>query len=323
MNALRLHAGLKTDPIETRYSYEWLFRLMAEEGIRFAQLGSFTELYVLPDAFFEYLRRQADRFGIEIASLFTTHRELGGFMRPEPGWPEATMQLYRRMIDAGAVLGAPAVGGNPGSILRDRMSMKPAGVRSYMAAMKKLMRYAHDRGVPWLIVEPMSCLAEPPTLPDEIREMGEELAGFHAAHSGTTARAGYCVDVAHGYIDGEDRLVWDNVELFRSTVPWLHSVHLKNTDRLYDSTFGFTEADLARGIIDVAATRDLLLACAARLPVSEVIGYLEIGGPKIGRDYSDGKLEPALRESLRHVRKHFTAELPVEPSAQPKVERSR
>ncbi|MCA9443103.1 MAG: hypothetical protein KC964_20045, partial [Candidatus Omnitrophica bacterium] len=83
---LQLHLGVKTDPIQYRYSYAWLFRLMAEEGIEHAQLGTFFEIYQLPDEFFHRLRRQADDFGIKISSIFTAHRELGGFFREEPGF---------------------------------------------------------------------------------------------------------------------------------------------------------------------------------------------------------------------------------------------
>lgn len=30
---LSLQLGVKTDPIEDRYSYEWLFRILADEGV--------------------------------------------------------------------------------------------------------------------------------------------------------------------------------------------------------------------------------------------------------------------------------------------------
>ena len=92
---------------------------------------------------------------------------------------------------------------------------------------------------------------------------------------------------------------------FRATLPYLRVVHLKNTDARFDSTFGFTAAERQRGIIQVETFRDLLLANADRLPVKEVIGYLEVAGPKLGRDYSDHKLEGLLRESLRHLRETF------------------
>ena len=48
--------------------------------------------------------------------------------------------------------------------------------------------------------------------------------------------------------------------------------------------------------------RQMLLARAASLPAPEVVGYLEIGGPKLGRDYSDQALARQLRASLAYLR---------------------
>jgi sugar phosphate isomerase/epimerase len=305
MPDLTLHVGLKTDSVQYRYSYEWLFRLLAEEGIEHAQLGSFFEMYQLPDEYFIDLRRKAERYGVRISSVFTTHRELGGWFRQEPGWEDVSLRAFRRMIEIGALLGADAVGGSAGAVLRDQMESKARGVRRYVAAMKQLMGYAYECGVSALLIEPMSCLAEPPTLPDEIVAIAAELDARHAAHPTSTSPAGYCVDVAHGYLDGAGDPGYDNVALFRTTLPYLRSVHLKNTDNRFDATFGFTAAERQRGIIQVETFRDLLLANADRLPVKEVVGYLEIAGPKLGRDYSDRNLEGMLRESLRHLRETF------------------
>ncbi len=79
MADLNLQLGVKTDPTQYRYSYEWLFRLLAEEGITLVQLGTFFEIYQLPDEYFVQLRRQAEDVGVRISSIFTAHRELGGF----------------------------------------------------------------------------------------------------------------------------------------------------------------------------------------------------------------------------------------------------
>jgi ribulose-phosphate 3-epimerase len=305
MSNLTLRVGLKTDSVQYRYSYAWLFRLLAEEGVTHAQLGSFFEMYWLPDAYFVTLRREAEQFGVRISSVFTTHRELGGWFRPEPGWEAVSFRAFQRMIEVGALLGADAVGGSIGAVLRDQMETKARGARRFIAAMKQLMGYAHERGVATLLIEPMSCLAEPPTLPDEIAAMGDELAEYHAAHPAATSPTGYCVDVAHGYLNEHGALGYDNVALFRATLPYLRAVHLKNTDARFDSTFGFTEADRARGIVQVEKFRDLLLENAAILPVSEVVGHLEIAGPKLGRDYSDNKLAAMMRESLRYLRATF------------------
>lgn len=301
--SLQLLLGIKTDPIEYRYSYPWLFRLAAEEGAEYIQLGSTFEFYLLPDEFFHWLREQAQKTGVRIYSLFTAHRELGGFLRNEPGWESVARRMFERYIQIGGILGAQSVGHNPGAVLRDEMHTKPQGIARYLKHFKELMHFAHEQGIPWLTIEPMSCLAEPPTLPEEIRQMGEELTAYHRQHAGTTARAGFCADTSHGYADEAGNVVWDNLQTFEAALPHLYEVHLKNTDALFHSTFGFGEEERAKGIVQVEQFRDLLHANAHLLPVDRVVGYLEISGPKLGRDYSDILLERSLRESLRYLHK--------------------
>jgi ribulose-phosphate 3-epimerase len=306
MPELNFQVGIKADPIEYRYSYEWLFRLLAEEGIHHVQLGSFVEMFHFPDEFFVDLRELAEEYEVSISSLFTTHRELGGFFRHEhPAWADATHRNHKRLIEVGALTGARSVGSNPGAVMRDQMDFKEAGLQRYLTHMKEMMHYAHARGVPKLTIEPMSCLAEPPTLPDEIRSMAEELLAYHREHPAQTVSVGYCVDVAHGYADQQGRVRWNNMELLEVTLPYLDHVHLKNTDPIFNATFGFNPEERARGIVQIEAVRTLLLANADLIPVEEVVGYLEIGGPKTGRDYSDYKLEEMLRESLQYLRQTF------------------
>ena len=271
MPALNLHLGVKTDPIEYRYSFPWLFRLLGDLGIRHVQLGSFFEIYQLPDAFFEQLRVQADDHGVRIASLFTAHRELGGFFRDEPGFVDVARRNFERFIEVGGILGADSVGSNPGAVLRDRMDLKAQGVSCYLDHMKQLMAHAKACGVDWLTIEPMSCLAEPPRVPDEIREFADVLIAHHQANPDTTARVGHCVDIAHGYADADGRVVHDHIAPLESTLPYLSELHLKNTDGMFNSTFGFGEAERQRGIIDVEQTRDLLLDHADTIPVTDLI----------------------------------------------------
>jgi ribulose-phosphate 3-epimerase len=316
MKPLSLALGVKADPIEYRYSYEWLFRLMSQEGVPFLQLGSFFEVYQLPDEWFIRLRRQADEFGIQITSLFTTHRELGGFFQDDPAWVAVARRNFERYIEVGALLGAAAVGHNPGAVLRDQMGTKPQGWATYLHHMQELMAFAHARGVPFLTIEPMSCQAEPPTLPAEIRDMGESLRQFHQAHP-ATSQALYCADVAHGFADRDGIVRFDNYALLEPCLPHLYELHLKNTDARFDSTFGFTTADRQRGIVDAAAVRDFLLQRADQLPVDHLIGYLEIGGPKLGRDYSDHLLEDQLRQSLRYLKESFLGETAAPPLFSP------
>ena len=302
MAALNLRLGVKTDPVEYRFSYPWLFRILAEEGVEYVQLGTFFEIYQLPDEFFQRLRRSADEFGLRIHSIFTSHRELGGFFIDEPGWEAVARRNYERLIDVGALVGAQSVGSNPGAVYRDQMADKDCGVARYVRHMKELMQYAHRRGVAWLTIEPMSSLAEPPTLPDEIRHMGEELSAWHAAHPDTTAQVGFCTDVAHGYADQSGAIQCDHLALVEATLPYLFEIHLKNTDDRYCSTFGFSDEDRARGVVQIEPIRELLLRRRDVLPVDTVVGYLELGGPKLGRDYTDPALAEQLRRSLRYLK---------------------
>jgi ribulose-phosphate 3-epimerase len=195
-----------------------------------------------------------------------------------------------------------------GAILRDRMGYKAEGMGRHVRYMKELLGYAHQRGVPCLTLEPMSCLAEPPTLPDEIQNVAEELLAHHGQHPDRTASFGYCVDIAHGYVDGDFNLVWDNHQLLEATLPYLREIHLKNTDRHFDAVFGFSPAEREKGIIQVEPIRDYLIDNADVIPGEALIGYLELGGPKRGRDYSDAKLEDELRVSLRYLRETFKTE---------------
>ena len=304
--ALNLNLGVKTDPIEYRYSHPWLFRLLAEEGIEVVQLGTHFELYQLPDEFFHDLRKQAADHGIRIDSMFTAHRELGGFFRDEPGYEQVARRNFERLIEVGGILGARSVGSNPGAVMRDQMGIKQQGVDCYVRHMKELMHFAKEQGVEWLTIEPMSCLAEPPTLPDEVAAMGDELTAYQQEHADSTAKVGYCSDIAHGYIDQQGNVGFDHIQLFEATIPYLYEVHLKNTDTQFSSTFGFSAAERAKGIVDVPHFRQLLLDAADQLPVEDMTGYLEIGGPKLGRDYSDHNLESMLRESLRYLKEAFS-----------------
>jgi len=307
--SLSLQLGVKTDPAQYRFSYEWLFRLLSEQGVPFVQLGTFFEIYGLPDEFFLKLRRQAEDLGVRIRSIFTAHRELGGFfLLDEPGWEALARRSYERLIEVAALLGAVSVGSNPGAVYRDRMGTKSRGIECYLRHMKELMGYAHERGIEWLTIEPMSCLAEPPTTADEIRQMADELNGHHERFPETTARVGFCADVAHGYADAEGSVLYDHLKLLEATLPHLVELHLKNTDDAYCSTFGFSAAERAAGIVEIEPIRRLLVAEADVIPVDELVGYLEIGGPKLGRDYSDKLLADQLRASLDYLKQVWTGD---------------
>lgn len=300
--------GVKTDPIEYRYSFDWLFDLLCECGIQFVQLGSFFELYLADDPFFEDLRVKAETRGLRIKSCFTSHRELGGFFTGNTHLVKVARRAYERYIDVASLVGADFVGSNPGAVYRDRPFEKESGIACYLLHMWELMHYAFGKGLRGLTIEPMSCEFEPPSLPREITSMLGELDQYHTQHPESTVPVYLCGDISHGVVNANRQVVHDNYDLFELEIPFMAEFHIKNTDPVFDSTFGFSPDERRRGIVDLQRLRSMVYANEPRWPIQDITGYLEIGGPKTGRDYSDQKLGAALRDSLLAVKDAFEVE---------------
>ena len=299
-----IELGIKTDAVQYRYSYPWLFDLMAELGVKYVQLGSFFELYSLEDAYFYRLKEEAEQRGLCIKSVFTAHRELGGFFVDDPYLEKAARQSYEKLIHVAALLEADYCGSNPGAVYRDQIDTKTAGVARYLKHLKELSQYAYEKGLKALTVEPMSCQAEPPTTEEEIRHFMQEMQHYHA-QSPDTVPTYLCGDISHGYINAQHEVVHSNLELFRYGIPYMAEFHFKNTDQHYLKTFGFSDEEQAEGIVNLTEIK--AITDAGQWPVPEVVGYLEISGPKLGRDHTDRLLRPQLISSVNSIQQVFRA----------------
>lgn len=301
---MKLSLGIKTDPIEYRYTFDWLFDLMADCGVGLAQLGSFFEMYWLDREWFLGLREKAEQCGIRIKSVFTAHRELGGFMTGDPALERVTARNHAALLDVGEALGVDYVGMNIGAAYRDRMDAKEEGVRRCVAHLKEMTRLAKGRGFKGLTVEPMSCLAEPPTLAEECAAFADDFA-LHRAACPDTVPMYFCGDISHGYAGADRAVAADNWSLFECQIPHMCEFHFKNTDAIFNSTFGFGSEERKRGIVDLARLRGMIEDNADRFPVENVTGYLELNNIKLGRDYTDAALGAYLRESVAVLRDNF------------------
>lgn len=303
---MELLLGVKTDPVEYRYSYDWLFALLKKLSVRYVQLGSFFELYSLADEYFIDLRKTAESFGITIKSCFTSHRELGGFFSGNPYLEKAARKAYEKLIRAASILGADYAGSNPGSIYRDRMHLKDSGIRCYIGHMKELVMLAREKGLKALTLEPMSCSAEPPSTPEELDYILGEMADFYKCNPQSAVPLHVCGDVSHGLADSGGTVIHDNMDLFIHQIPHMAEFHFKNTDSLFNATFGFSPEEQARGKVDLKSLRTVIETQALRFPVRELVGYFETSGPKLGRDYADRNLEEMLTVSIVELKKAFS-----------------
>jgi len=161
--------------------------------------------------------------------------------------------------------------------------------------MHELSRIAKDRGLRALTLEPMSCLAEPPATPEEIRALMDDFRAHHENNPEETVPVYLCADVTHGVANRDFQVIHDPIELFEFSLPWMAEFHFKNTDAIFGSTFGFREEERQRGIIKADEVIQIIRKYeshqdTAPMPVKELVGYLEIGaqvgsglfGPLIG-----------------------------------------
>jgi len=302
---MNFHLGVKSDPIESRYSFEWLFDLMAGCRVHRLQMGSSSPVYFAGDEFFRGLRRTAEKKGIRITSMFSSHRDLG-FAHADPLLDDSTRRGWERMIHVASLVGAQSFGSNACLVMRDQPETREPGLRAFYEHMRALLAFARSKGLAALTVEPMSSLYELPSTPEEVRAICEELAAWHAAHASTTVPLHLCGDISHGIADADGKVMHDNWSLFEMQIPWMREFHFKNTDAIFNSTFGFGPEERKRGIVDLALLKSLIRSNAGRFPCGELTGYLEIAGPKVGREYADRHLERMLVESLQALNAVFT-----------------
>lgn len=302
---MKIEIGIKTDPINTRYSYDWLFDLLKEEGIKYIQLGAFFEMFHVGDdnSYFLSIREKAEKRGLKLKSMFSAYREFGGFFYDHPAMEKAADTMYRKYIKAAGVLGLDYAGTNPGAVLRDQSHKKDKGTELYLKYMKEYQHLAKEVGLKALTIEPMSCMAEPPTTPEEMKYYCDILNNYHKQNQSSTVPVWLCGDISHGLADVNKNIVFSNIDLLKAGIPMMAEFHFKNTDAIFNSTFGFSDEEMKKGIIDL---NEIKTICeSGNWPVNEVVGYLEIMGPKIGRDYTDPFLGDALRTSLRAIKKVF------------------
>jgi sugar phosphate isomerase/epimerase len=229
---MTVHVGVKSDPIENRYSFDWLFDLMAEQHAGWLQLGSSYPFFHADPAWFRDLARKAERRGIRIASTYTSYREMTGFFVDDPHLEDASRRAWERLIQVASWVGASSAGSSCGSVLRDQPGQKEPGLARWFRHMKDLTRTAKTAGLSALCIEPMSSLFEPPSTPEEMDRVTREMDAFHAADPAGTVPVRFCADISHGLADRERRVVVDNWRLFEAGIPHTHEFHFKNTDDL-------------------------------------------------------------------------------------------
>ena len=303
---MTVHVGVKSDPIENRYSFDWLFGLMAEQHVGWLQLGSSFPFFHAEAEWFRDLSRRAERRGIRIESTYSSYREMTGFFAADPHLEAASRFAWERLIQVAVVggrlfrgielrLGAPrpprregarprAVLPPPEGALAHREGRRPLGAvhRAHVVALRAAIDPRGDGPgdpgngrVPRGRSPPARCpSSSAPTSPTASR----------TATGGWWSTTGAC-----------SRRASRTRASSTSRTPTTGSTGPSGSPR----------RSARRGIVDLERFRALIDANADRFPVQELVGYLELPGPKTGRDYTDNLLGSALGESLAALKAVF------------------
>ncbi len=204
-----------------------------------------------------------------------------------------------------SLVGTDTAGSNAGIVHRDEPHLREPGVACFFQNIRGLLQTARKAGLKGLTIEPMSSLFEFPSTPVEVLMVATELDPWYRTQGDEAARLLLCGDISHGVADAEGKVQHDNWSLFEMEIPWMWEFHFKNTDTIFNSTFGFSPEERKRGIVDLDRLKGILERNAARFPIPNPVGYLELGGPKTGRDYTDRLLRGQLTESLAALREVF------------------
>lgn len=245
---------------------EWT-RIVNDLGIEYVQfsldladpgLSGSGEIY-------KEMRGAAERRGIDIPSAFTG---FVGYAQSLLGHPDASLrdaaeEWYRSGISAAATLGARAMGGHIGAMsvreFEDAQKRETA-VRRIKDAVLRLSEHAEREGLEVLLWEIMPVAREYPATFDEVDELLEEFEG----RSAVPVRL--CLDTGHACLHGgsaEERDPYAWIERYGKHA-W--TIHLQQTDGVFDRHWPFADQFNEQGIIDPDRVVDLVAA----LPQGEV-----------------------------------------------------
>ncbi len=297
---MKIHLGVNNAFIIGRYPRpkEWLKILDEEMGVKIVQCvwESFDFLlpkYLLMELASE-IKEEAEKRKINIHSVFTgytfTYSHL--HFHPVPRFKPYYLEILYRMVDIISLLGGVSMGTFLGALpikeARDPLRREEL-ILIAIQERKELASYAKEKGLKYLMIEPMSIPREPPHTIEETKVILEKL------NEGSPLPFLLCLDTGHGKKDGgvnSDPYIWIK-ELGKFTA----CIHLQQTDGKFSYHWPFTPFYNQRGIIHPPQ----LLKALESSGVEEIYLFLEIAHPRT--EESDLRLIKDYKESLEYWRK--------------------
>jgi sugar phosphate isomerase/epimerase len=210
-------------------------------------------------------------------------------LHPDPELRLDYVNWYKANIDLAAAMGSPAMGLYLGAfsmadIADDRR--KRQLLDEYAGIMGDLSRHARERGLSYLLVEPMSIPREHPSTIAETREIYTRLNGAAVIPIYLN------LDVGHLDLTSPDPADRDPYAWIRELGSSCKVLHLQQTDAAASRHWPFTAANNARGIIEA----DRVLSSIEATGVAEIYLIMELFYQPFGD--TDAFVLSSLKESV-------------------------
>lgn len=205
--------------------------------------------------------------GVEIDATFggLASYSYAHLLAPAQAQREAALIFFRRAIDLTADMGAAVMGTPAGGMTYDDARDPKRRERLYagmLESLRSLAEYAQTKGVKEIHIEATPLITEFPHSPDVSVQMMKDLEG-------TAVPVKLLVDWGHALYKPLLKEEADIELWFNKCAPYIGSIHLQQTDGMWDRHWDFTHEG---GII----TPELIRRATENAGLEDVPQYLEV-----------------------------------------------
>ncbi|TDT50342.1 sugar phosphate isomerase/epimerase family protein [Fonticella tunisiensis] len=271
-----------TDELELKYVqfyFDLLDPVIIEEKVR--------------EKICEEIREYSMKKGIEIvntASGAISH-QTNFLLHPDKEVRKSFINWYRKAIDETAQMGSKSTGVYVGAFsMADIQNEKRKNevLNDYINIMGELSDYASQKGLEYLLIEPMSIPREYPCTIEESLYINKKL------NSVSSIPIYLNLDVGHLNILSNNERDRDPISWIKELLKYTKILHIQQTDKEASRHWPFTEEYNKKGIID----GEKILDAVCETGVDEIYLIMELFYKPFGN--ADYEVIPSLKESVRY-----------------------
>jgi len=300
---MKINLGVNLSFAMSRYvePEEWT-RIVSEE-LKLTYVQFFSDLldplFTPPSVRSEVCQKIKElnkKYNLRIHSVFsgTIPHCLNLLLHPDKRMRKASIRWYKKGIEMTSEMGSSGYGGFFGAFSRKDAQdgeKKRALLRELIEHWRHLSRFAREKGMKFLLFEPMSCIREFPSTISETRWLYQKLC------QSSELPVYLCLDVGHGRAHSAEKEDANPYAWLREFACKNPVVHLQQTDGMVSRHWPFTREFNEQGKIEA----EKLIRTLKQGGAKEVFLFLEIMYPPF--EPFDEVILDDLKESVNYWKK--------------------